>query len=337
MTDAPVEHRGISRLLAKIKMSMENKNFYEAHQIFRTIYFRFSNQKRYAELLELLYDGADSLITAEQFTSGSDLVLLIIDVLEKSKLEANKDFELWITRISTLVSRIEPNVIERESIIAKSVKWSATGNNMSRLVGHPMMHKNIAKIMEKEKNYQQARHHYLLSKDGIGCAKILLLLTRRAFENEIDLVIVQMVLQLLFIKEKETAQVTFNTYIMLHPKIQKSHPPFHAPLLNFLYYLLNLIDEPQAVAFKTLCDLYKTSLARDSEFGKQLHRIGESYFGIVHRQPCAGSGGGGLFGDLFSQLFADLGSDDESDEDLREAIRDQIYPSGVVTASADLD
>ncbi|CAO1424325.1 unnamed protein product [Diamesa hyperborea] len=333
MTDAPAEHRGINRLLAKIKISMENKNFYEAHQIFRTIYFRFSNQKRYAELLELLFDGADSLITAEQFTSGSDLALLIIDVLEKSKLEANKDFELWITRISSLVSRIEPNVIERETIIAKSVKWSATGNNMSRLLGHPMMHKNIAKIMEKEKNYEQARHHYLLSKDGIGCAKILLLLTRRAFENEIDLVIVQMVLQLLYIKEKETAQVTFNTYIMLHPKIQKSQPPFHAPLLNFLYYLLNLIDEPQAVAFKTLCDLYKTSLSRDPEFEKQLHRIGESYFGIVHSQPRAS--GNGLFGDLFSQLFADLGSDDSDVED--EDLTRQIIAGGVMTQSGDLD
>lgn len=262
------------------------------------------------------------------------MTLLIIDVLDKAKLEANKDFELWITRITSLVSRIEPNVIERETIITKSVKWSATGNNMSRLLGHPMLHKNFAKLLEKERNYEQARHHYLLSKDGEGCAKLLLLLTRRAFENEIDLVIVQMVLQLLFIKEKETAQVTFNTYIMLHPKIQKSQPPFHAPLLNFLYYLLNLIDEPQAVAFKTLCDLYKTSLARDSDFGRQLQRIGATYFGIVHTQPSAG--GGGLFGDLFSQLFADLGSDDDSEDDLR-SLREQIYASEVVTASVDLD
>lgn len=29
MTDAPAEHRGINRLLAKIKLSMDNKNFYE--------------------------------------------------------------------------------------------------------------------------------------------------------------------------------------------------------------------------------------------------------------------------------------------------------------------
>lgn len=34
MTDAPAEHRGINRLLAKIKISMENKNFYEGEVFF---------------------------------------------------------------------------------------------------------------------------------------------------------------------------------------------------------------------------------------------------------------------------------------------------------------
>ena len=31
---------GVSRLLTKLKISLDTENFYEAHQIYRTIYFR---------------------------------------------------------------------------------------------------------------------------------------------------------------------------------------------------------------------------------------------------------------------------------------------------------
>lgn len=278
--------------------------------MFRTIYFRYSKQEKFAELSELLHDGANKLLAASQFQSGSDLSLLLIEVLSKCKFQ-EPDFEKWITNVAGLIEKIEPNVVERETLIVRAVKWSCEGNKHNPNQGHPLFHKLIANSMAKEQNYEQARYHYLLSKDGVGCAKILIHLSAKAFNSEVDLVIVQVVLNLLVLKEKDTALVTFNTYTKLHPKIRTSSPPFRTPLLNFVYFLLHIIDDQQLQCFKTLCDLYKTALNRDPAYEKQLQQIGVSYFGAPVARPARQNG---LFGDLFSQLFQELEEDSEEDD-----------------------
>lgn len=281
-----------------------------AHQIFRTIYFRLSKQEKFLELADLLVDGAEKLIEANQFQSGSDLSLLLVEILQKCKF-SDQDFEKWIVSVAGLIEKIEPNIVERETLIVRAVKWSTEGNKLNPNQGHPLLHKLIADIMAKEQNFEQARYHYLLSKDGVGCAKILIQLSAKAFNSEADLVIVQVVLNLLILKEKDTALVTFNTYTKLHPKIRTGGPPYSKPLLNFLYFLLNIIDEPKLQGFKSLCELYKPALSRDPAYEKQLQQIGVSYFGA---QKAAPARQGGLFGDLFSQLFQELEEDSDDDD-----------------------
>ncbi len=162
--------------------------------------------------------------------------------------------------------------------------------------------------MWSESNYEQARHHYLLSKDGVAFGNMLIELSqKKAFSSEMDLIIAQVVLQLLCLKEKDTALETFNTYTKLHPKISTSNPPYLTPLLNFLYFLLKLIENPNLVAFKTICELYRTTLNRDSQYEKQLQTIGSNYFGLKLQKDNSG----GVFGELFNQLFQGLESDDE--------------------------
>lgn len=280
-----------------------------AHQMFRTIYFRYSKQDKFLELSDLLFEGAEKLLAAKQFQSGSDLSLLVIETVGKCKFD-ERQFEKWITSIASLIERIESNVVERETIIVRAVKWSCEGNKQNPNQGHPLIHKLIANIMAKEQNFEQARYHYLLSKDGVGCAKILIQLSTKAFNSEVDLVIVQVVLNLLVLKEKDTALVTFNTYTKLHPKIRTVNPPYRTPLLNFVYFLLTIIDDPKLQGFKTLCELYKTALSRDPAYEKQLQLIGISYFGAPTPRPARNNG---LFGDLFSQLFQEL--EEDSDED----------------------
>lgn len=284
--------------------------FFTAHQIFRTIYFRYSKQEKFLELCDLLFDGAEKLIAAKQFQSGSDVSLLLIEVLQKCKFN-EQDFEKWIVNVGGIIDKIEANVVERESLIVKAVKWSCEGNKINPNQGHPLLHKLIANTMAKEQNYEQARYHYLLSKDGFGCAKILIQLSAKANDSEVDMVIVQVVLNLLILKEKDTALVTFNTYTQLHPCIRTSNPPYRTPLLNFLYFLLNIIDDPKLQCFKSLCELYKTALSRDPAYEKQLQQIGVSYFGAPASRPARQNG---LFGDLISQLFQD--SDDSDEEAL---------------------
>lgn len=179
-----------------------------AHQIYRTLYFRYSKQDKHRELSGLLLDGATRLLESGNFQSGSDLGLLVclsilikvdsqdilsvlnflsfqlIETLHKCRFDEH-EFEAWILKLSTLIEKIESNVVEREQLIVKAIKWSCEGNK-NKNQGHPEMHKQIAMIMTKERNFECARYHYLLSKDGVGCAKILIKIA--AYKSEVDMV-----------------------------------------------------------------------------------------------------------------------------------------------------
>lgn len=106
--------RGVSRVLAKLEESVQCGKYYEAHQKYRTLYFRYLSQKRFDECLELLFSGAQILLDNQQYSSGADLGLLVVDTLEKSNVA---DIELWINRIGLIISKISPNLVERETLL----------------------------------------------------------------------------------------------------------------------------------------------------------------------------------------------------------------------------
>lgn len=107
-------YRGVSRVLAKLEESIRSGKYYEAHQKYRTLYFRYLSQGRFDECLELLYDGALKLLENNQYSSGADLSLLVVDTLEKTTVN---DSELWIHRLGTLMSKIPPTLVERETLL----------------------------------------------------------------------------------------------------------------------------------------------------------------------------------------------------------------------------
>lgn len=188
----------------------------------------------------------------------------------------------------------------------RAVKWS--GEASKNKLGHPLMHSLIAQIMWGEDNVDQARHHFLLSRDGPACGRMLITLSlNKGYPRETDLFIAQVVLQQLCLKENATAQKTFDTYTQGHPSIQCSTPPFIMPLLNFVFYLLKSIETGKLSMFTTLCELYKASLARDPSYEKYLQKIGVLFF----KAPAAPvRNSGGLFGDFINQLFQGMDDDD---------------------------
>lgn len=307
--------RGVARVLAKLESSIETGNYYEAHQMYRTLYFRYLSQRKFDELLELLYKGSVTLLGKEQHTSGADLGLLIVDTLEKDS-KTEEDAEGWMHKIAVLLSKIPPSVVERETLLVKAVKWSATVCKSQ--VGHPLMHKLIAQIMWNEDNLAQARHHFLLSKDGSGCGHMLIQLAQtKGVPSEMDLFIAQVILQQLCLKETVTAAETFATYTKYHPKIAASEPPFITPLLNFCFFLLRTIEANQRkwAAFQTLCELYRPALERDPSYEKYLQKIGVIFFGVKQPQRPQGQGMGGIFGDLLNQFFQGLDDDLDGDDE----------------------
>ncbi|EDV90621.1 Golgi to ER traffic protein 4 homolog [Drosophila grimshawi] len=303
--------RGVSRVLAKLSHSLAEGEYYEAHMMYRTLYFRYTAQKRFEDCLDLLYDGAQKLIERQQESSAADLCLLLVDTLEKRpQTDNDTDNFQWIPRLGDLIRDLSPSTVERETLIHRVVKWSI---GVHGHFGHPMLHKLIANVFWTEENIEAARHHYLLCQDGSLCGYVLIMISeRKGFRSEVDLFVVQVVLQQLSLEDRKSADDTFSEYTRYHPKLLRNEFPFKEPLLNFLYFLLRLIEAKSALGFRALRKLYDPSLKRDVSFNKYLTKIGMIYFDEQPEPVHAGPTGlGGMFGDIFNHLMQGFEDEDE--------------------------
>ncbi|RUS75485.1 hypothetical protein EGW08_016753 [Elysia chlorotica] len=295
--------RGVDRVLAKCEACIIAGNYYEAHQMFRTVYFRYSGQQKFAEAADLLYRGALILMQHNQHSSGADLSLLFLDVLNKSKSSVTDNI---IGQISELFEKMDPECPERYPFLTKAITWSSKVNKQHKR-GHPDLHQRFGVIFKQERNYLQARYHYIHSSDGEGCAKLLVEFhTNHGYSSEVDMFITQAVLQYLCLQNKTTASLCFEIYTQKHPAIDKG-PPFGMPLLNFIWLLLIALEGGKLAVFTVLCEKYQVSINRDPNYREYLDQIGQLFFGVPPPQKTPQ----GLFGNLLQNVLVDVDSDEE--------------------------
>ncbi|RWS12009.1 Golgi to ER traffic protein 4-like protein [Dinothrombium tinctorium] len=336
------------RIVVKLRKLLDANEYYEAHQLYRTLYFRYSNSKRFEELQELLYEGADRFLSRGQFNSGADLASLYLDAVNadanmKLRLSDDKCCVQLSQRIADLMHKIPSKSSERVSFMMSALKLR------SDVFPLPLIHYQFALILWREKNFPESRYHFLHSPDTCGedCALMLIEYhITSGYPSEVDLFIAQFILQLLCIKkvvknrvpieecvesscspstsssnglkiigcksvQHAYANKALQCFTTKHPQIQKKNPPFLLPLLNFLWFLLLAIDSGKSSTFKVLCDLYSPILKRDPSYNDYLSKIGELYFGLqstARNRPM-----GGFLGNLLQSFFEDENDNNEEE------------------------
>ncbi|CAI9727421.1 Hypothetical predicted protein [Octopus vulgaris] len=294
----------LSRILAKCQACVDANNFYEAHQMYRTLYFRYNAQHKYEDALELLYKGSVTLLQHRQQTSGTDLASLFINTLTSSSSPVLED---PVNKVAHLFQCMESDNPGRQVYLIESINWTIKVDPKYKS-GHPILHKKYGLIFWTEKNYEQARYHFLHSTDGANTAALLIEYhVSRGFPSEVDLFIAQAVLQFLCLQNKDTANVVFLKYTKEHPHLKKG-PPFLMPLLNFIWFLLLALDTGKVSLFTILCEKYETSINRDPAYKEYLDRIGQLFFGL----PPPKQSPHGILGNLLQSLF---GAEDDREQD----------------------
>lgn len=216
---------GSERLLIKLRKLIDNRDYYEAHQLYRTLNFRYSNSGKHEELRQLLFDGATLFLANGQLNSGSDLAGLYLEALGKDPLinEGNKlasdsarscancrqsnrnlaalqnepSARVVYVNIGHLFSRLPASTAERMQYTIKALKLDASKFDIPRL------HQQFALVLWKEKNYPESRYHFLRAPEGSGddCASMLIEYhISSGFGSEVDMFIAQFILQLLCLK-----------------------------------------------------------------------------------------------------------------------------------------
>lgn len=315
---------GVSKIFAKLQRLIDAGDYYEAHQLYRTLSFRYCTQKKYDKAVELLTSGAQVLLEAHQTSSGSDLALLLISIMEKESSPVSPNI---IGKLAGLHRLIPEDNVDRVNYVTSALRWAE--KTLSPAVASPassssplepsasvptsyvatlLLHNEFGITYWNERNYARSRYHFIRSENGIGCATMLVEFhITYGYPSEVDMFVAQAVLQYLCLRNKMTAEACFNSYTTQHPQIETG-PPFIRPLLNFLWLLLIAIEGGSLAVFNVLCEKYKTSLSRDPAYIDYLTRIGQLFFHLpIPKAPTSG----GLFGGLFSNLLA---MDDESDD-----------------------
>lgn len=113
---------------------------------------RYLSQKKYSDLLNLLYKGSSLLLQRDQQGSGADLAILLIDVLTKSE---TKPCDEWIEKIAKLFEMMNSSIPEREMFLTNAVKWSMDSSKK----GHPLLHK-VSLLLNFNKKYLFVTHQY---------------------------------------------------------------------------------------------------------------------------------------------------------------------------------
>ncbi|KAM9125066.1 Golgi to ER traffic protein 4 homolog isoform 1-T1 [Pangshura tecta] len=340
---------GVQRVEGKLRASVEKGEYYEAHQMYRTLFFRYMSQGKHVEARELMYSGALLFFSHNQQNSAADLSMLVLESLEKSDAKVTDELlgatsivctvidlsaalmdsgflssqcgDVCIARGSAILSKklcLSENLAKVFSLmdpnsperVAFVSRALKWSSGGSGKLGHPKLHQLLAITLWKEQNYCESRYHFLHSTDGEGCANMLVeYSSSRGYRSEVDMFVAQAVLQFLCLKNKTSASVVFTTYTQKHPSIEKG-PPFVQPLLNFIWFLLLAVDGGKLTVFTVLCEQYQPSLKRDPMYNEYLDRIGQLFFGVPPKQT---SSYGGLLGNLLNSLMG-AGEDDDAED-----------------------
>ncbi|KAM4697577.1 Golgi to ER traffic protein 4 homolog isoform 2-T2 [Rhinophrynus dorsalis] len=180
---------GVQRVEGKLRASVEKGDYYEAHQMYRTLFFRYMSQNKHVEARELMYSGALLFFSHSQQNSAADLSMLVLESLEKSEAKVTDEL---LENLAKLFSLMDPNSPERVAFVSRALKWSTGGSGK---LGHPKLHQLLAITLWKEQNYYESRYHFLHSSDGEGCANMLVeYSSTRGYRSEVDMFVAQAVL-----------------------------------------------------------------------------------------------------------------------------------------------
>ncbi|XP_047143754.1 Golgi to ER traffic protein 4 homolog isoform X1 [Hydra vulgaris] len=300
----------LERIHQKFKNSVENGKFYEASQMTKTLYFRYKSQKKYEDAEYILYDSVIILLEHNQHESAFDLGRLLVKLYTETKKNISDESLEKICKILSLSSKSSES---RNDYISEALSWSSQEGYK---YGHPQLHSVIANKYWQEKDYHSARKHFSYTNDGCQCAMFLIeyhILS--GFPGEIDLFVTQAVLQFLCLRNQPTANTTFINYTSNHPGIHRTNYPYKQPLLNFIAFLLLIIEKGNVEQYAILCEHYQPSIHKDPTYSQYLDKIGQIFFGI----PPPKKEKSGIFG-LLDNLMESMFSTESSEETEKMAV-----------------
>lgn len=116
----------LQRTIARFQAKIDQGAYYEAHQTLRTIINRYVKAGQYPEAIDLLFQGAEILLSKQQYASASDLLAYLVRTLVDSGTECASHRQIKYKLIGLI--RQVPSADSLLIDLAKqSIAWSIEG------------------------------------------------------------------------------------------------------------------------------------------------------------------------------------------------------------------
>ncbi|CAJ0608670.1 unnamed protein product [Cylicocyclus nassatus] len=306
-----------SRLEQKAQSCIDKGEYYEAHQVYRTLYFRMTQQEKYVELLDVLHSGCKKMAEVNQFLGSIDLAELYAETLMKGKIEAS---EKILDQIAEMIEQFLnpsfrlPSPDAHTKFISTCVKWSQSVAKKRRERKHGLsdLHYVIAKAYINHGNYANARNHMLFADRPEEFASVLKRMSEESGckTSESELFCAMSVFQLLAMHRVQTSSKLLAAYMSSLDTTAQSTDSRHE-ILNFLRLLCNALTLHDENLFDHIVGVYRPHLDSDPSYYSYIDRIGHIFFG----RPVSRKNDpfGGLFGNILKGV---LGERKEEEDDI---------------------
>jgi hypothetical protein len=303
--------------IEKLEKMVNEGNYYEAQQIYKSTSARYASAQRYSGALDILESGALLQLKHQQVTCGAELAILFVESLIKGKFPYNNEtlgrvsmiFEAFprislplellgdddgMQKLSEAMVAAKARVENCSTFLRTALKWSADfGASKS---GSPEFHEMLADYMyteSPETDMAKVSSHFVRGNNPKKFAKTLVHFMSKCYPEEDDVAIARGVLMYLSQGNLRDANILMDE-IKLQLELDELDLP-QSGLMQFIEYLLLTLERDAYPVMKVLRQNFKSSIDRDPLFDESLDEIAENFYNVKRR-----SGGlQGLLGDLF--------------------------------------
>ncbi|KRZ07596.1 Golgi to ER traffic protein 4 -like protein, partial [Trichinella zimbabwensis] len=289
------------RFLNRLNVYLSSNRFYEAHQTYRALATRWTQQRKFSSLLPILYESVGKFSEKGQNLIAEDMAGLYVVALKASKSPIN------CSVISNLKSIFQWMILNcksdsQERFLNQILEWSLeVSPEYPR--GHPDLHRMYVEVYHERCNFHSSIFHIMLTEDGQYIGKYLAeCFLKYGVPSELDIFITQFLLRYLCNDgEKSVASDILNTYFDIAVNRPKKYP-----LHSFLWLLLICLETKSLPFFKFLLKYYGSSLSRDPLFTEYLDKISKRYFGVPLQENNRTSN---FFGNIVRRMFLNDAND----------------------------
>ncbi|CAH6722645.1 golgi to ER traffic protein 4 [[Candida] jaroonii] len=281
----------LNRTIARFQAKINNGEFYEAHQTLRTITNRYVKSKNFPEAVNLLYQGSVILSENKEYSSSSDLILYLIEVLGESDIYS-KEIKLKLIEMISKLPNNEPSLIEISKKVinlSKVVDESKFGDyDYHNLFGNKfLLASQSENTKEREKIFQLSELHLVLGNlTSLQQYVEFLIKWAKSTNEDPGLFLSRAIINYSYLKNMQYVQQSLKIFVseFKHDEIleegdDKIYYYNDFKLLNFLQLLVITLNTNNGTKFLKLYESYKPTLV-EYELLAPVEYLGRFYFNL---------------------------------------------------------